>query len=753
LAHVLLPAAQWPEKDGTMTNSERRVSLVQRALEPPGHALADWEIFARVGRALGHSEAFAWRNAAALFGEYAATTAGRMCDVSGLSHERLRREGPIQWPCPERGVDGEGHDGTERLYANGRFPTSSGRARLAATPHTEPADAPGADYPLVLTTGRLAGQWHTMTRTSKSPGLLEADAEPFVELHPADAERAGVSDRQRVQLSSRRGVAHLRARLSDSIPEGTAFAPFHWGGLHLPPGAGALNAVTSPAIDPTSKQAELKACAVRVEPARPRVVRAGSRSGRRLLVIGGGMAGLAAIEAVVEHDPAAFEVMLVGAEPHLPYNRVRLSTALAGDVAAQDLVLRDRDWFAEREIDLRHGVAVTRLDLERGAAQLANGELLEWDRLVLATGSQPVLPPIGGLDRPGVHAFRTLADAHALAAGPSRGGRAIVIGGGLLGLEAARGLQARGLRVTVLHLAERLMEQQLDALGAALLERRIRELGIEVLLGTQTEAILGDRRVAGVRLAGGQELEAELVVVATGVRPDVALARAAGLEVRRGVIVDDELRTSHPGVWAVGECAEHRGVVYGLWGPVRRQARVAGATLAGRPAAFHGAIPATTLKVMGVDLFCAGRPEPRPDEEEVISLDSRSGRYRKLVVAGERLVGAVLIGGLAEVPVLHDLVDSGRPVPPGVLDGQRIGSSESDVANERALVCSCNTVRRDAIDQAIVAGGLERVAQVAAATAATTGCGGCRSAVEALLDEHRERRREPLVARPAAAAS
>jgi ferredoxin-nitrate reductase len=244
-----------------------------------------------------------------------------------------------------------------------------------------------------------------------------------------------------------------------------------------------------------------------------------------------------------------------------------------------------------------------------------------------------------------------------------------------------------------------------------------------------------------------------LVVVATGVRPDVALASAAGLEVRRGVIVDDELRTSHPGVWAVGECAEHRGVVYGLWGPVRRQARVAGATLAGRPAAFHGAIPATTLKVMGVDLFCAGRPEPRPDEEEVISLDSRSGRYRKLVVAGERLVGAVLIGGLAEVPVLHDLVDSGRPVPPGVLDGQRIGSSESDVANERALVCSCNTVRRDAIDQAIVAGGLERVAQVAAATAATTGCGGCRSAVEALLDEHRERRREPLVARPAAAAS
>jgi ferredoxin-nitrate reductase len=394
-------------------------------------------------------------------------------------------------------------------------------------------------------------------------------------------------------------------------------------------------------------------------------------------------------------------------------------------------------------------VAVTALDLDRSVAQLANGEQLAWDRLLLATGSRPALPPIEGLDRAGVHAFRTLADAQALAARPSRGERAVVIGGGLLGLEASRGLQAAGSRVTVVHLAERLMEQQLDPLGAALLERRIRELGIDVLLRAQTEAILGEREVEGVRLSGGQELEAGLVVVTTGVRPDVELARAAGLEVGRGVLVDDELRASHPGVWAAGECAEHRGVVYGLWGPVRRQAQVAGATLTGRPAAFHGAIPATTLKVMGIDLFCAGRPEPSHGEEEVISLDSRSGRFRKLVVAGERLVGTVLIGDLAEVPVLHDLIDSGRPVPQQLLDGWRAGGSEAE--DETALICSCNGVRRGELEQAILAGGLERLEQVAAATAATTGCGGCKSRVSALLREHRERRREPLVAMPTAA--
>ena len=737
LAHVALPAAQWPEKDGTMTNSERRVSLVQRALDPPGLALADWEIFARLGRVLGHCEAFAWGTAAEVFDEYAATTAGRLCDVSGLSHDRLRREGPIQWPCRP------GHDGTERLYTSGRFPTPSGRARLAATPHADPADAPDGDFPLVLTTGRLAGQWHTMTRTAKSADLLAADPEPFVELHPADAERAGVRDGARVRLVSRRGEAHLKARLTDRVPEGTAFAPFHWGALHLPPGAGALNAVTSPALDRVSRQAELKACAVRVEPART-TARRTTRAPQRLLVVGGGMAGLAAVEAVMEHDPSAFDVTIVGAEPQLPYNRVRLSHALAGDLATPALLLRNADWYDARGIALRHGVAVERLGLREREVELAGGERLGWDRLVLATGSQPALPPIAGLHRSGVHAFRTLSDAQAITAAAARGGRAVVVGGGLLGLEAARGLQARGVRVTIVHLADRLMEQQLDTLGAGLLERRIRELGIDVLLNARTEEIAGNGSAEGVRLAGGQELDAGLVVVATGVRPDVRLARAAGLEVGRGVVVDDELRASHPGVWAVGECAEHRETVYGLWPPVRRQARVAGAAIAGRPAAFHGAVPATTLKVMGVDLFCAGRAEARPGEEEVLALDSRSGRYRKLILAGDRLAGAVLLGDLGEAPALHDVIEHGRPVPDELLNaGAAAGGAEPPPS---ALVCSCNGVSRDAIERAIATGGLERLEQVAAATGASTGCGGCRPVVEELLASAHERRREPLAA-------
>jgi ferredoxin-nitrate reductase len=768
LAHVLLPAAQWPEKDGTMTNSERGVSLVQRALDPPGLALADWEIFARLGRAWGFPDAFAWRSAAEVFDEFVATTAGRPCDMSGLSHARLRREGGgIQWPCPARAEGREAHPGTARLYAWGRLPTPSGRARLAATPHAAPVDRPDASFPLLLTTGRLPGQWHTLTRTGKSPELAGDDRAPFVELHPGDAERAGVRAGQAVRLVSRRGGATMHVRIVDTLPEGVAFAPFHWGALHLAAGETPLNEVVSPALDPLSRQAELKATAVRVEPLpRGRARRAAAVQGRTL-VIGGGMAGLAVVEQLLAHGADGRALMIAGAEPSLPYDRIRLSAALAGEAHPADLVLRDASWFAERGVELRSAVHVAALDPAERCAELSDGSLVEYDRVVLATGSQPALPPIAGLSRPGVHAFRSLRDVARILDALGSGRRAVVIGGGLLGLEAARGLQVRGMQVTVVHLAEHLMEQQLDPLGAGLLQRRIRKLGIEVLLDACTTELAGaaspapraglssgnapvagspladatlagspadDAPVSEVRLADGRALEAELVIVATGIRPDVELARAAGIEVARGIVVDDELRTSDPRVWAVGECAEHRGVVYGLWAPLLRQAKVAAAVMSGRPAAFHGAVPATTLKVMGVDLFAAGRAQAADGEEELLSLDTRRGRYRKLVVADDRLAGAVLLGDLSEAVTLRRLVEEGRAVPDELLEASLPSAgTAAAAARVSGVVCSCAGVTREQIEQAIAAGALERVSEVAQVTGATSGCGGCRSEVERML--------------------
>ncbi|HEX6389795.1 MAG TPA: molybdopterin-dependent oxidoreductase, partial [Solirubrobacteraceae bacterium] len=675
LAHVVLPAAQWAEKDGTQTNSERRITLMRKAVDAPGDALPDWEIFARVGRALGHTEQFAWSSAAEVHAEYAATTAGRLCDQTGLSHERLLREGPLQWPVPARGAEGEDHPGSERLYTSRRFPTADGRAQMSATPHAEPADAPDEDHPLVLTTGRVAHQWHTMTRTGKAKDLLAAEPEPFVELHADDAARFGVTDGEQVVVRSRRGRATLRARISDKVAPGVAFAPFHWGALHLPPGAGALNGVVARAIDPTSLQAELKASAVRVEPVAT-ALPAATSDARRLVVVGGGMAAMATVESLLAHA-GDWHVTIVGAEPDPPYNRVLLSQALAGSVGEQELALRHPQWFAERGVTLRLGVAARLIDPVAKTVELADGEVLDYDDLVLATGSHPFVPPVPGADLPGVHVFRTRADARAILAAAREAKRAVVIGGGLLGLEAARALSERGVRTTVIHLVDRLMEQQLDGPAASLLQRALRDLRIGVRTNARTEAITGDGRAERIVLADGEEIEADLVVIAAGIKPAVDLAKTAGLEVERGVLVDDEMRTSVPGIRAVGECAEHRGNVYGLWAPLLEQARALGASLADRPAAFLGATPATTLKVAGIDLFCCGRVTAGPRDEEVLALDTRRCRYRRLLVSEDgRLAGAILLGDLRDARALRELLDSNDEVPSELLDGFADGPAE-----------------------------------------------------------------------------
>jgi ferredoxin-nitrate reductase len=744
LAHVVLPAAQWPEKQGTMTNSERRVGFVGKAIDPPGDALPDWQIFARVGRALGHREAFGWRDEAEVYAEFAATTAGRPCDQSGISHERLRREGTLQWPCPSWGPDGDGHDGTPRLYGSGPFPTG-GRANFAATPHAEPAESPDESFPLVLTTGRVAGQWHTMTRTGKSPALLEAEPEPFLELHPVDAERAGVRDGRHASVRTRRGETRLRVRVTDTVPEGTCFAPFHWGALNLAPGERTVNALTSNALDPISRQAELKACAVRVEPiaARAPATRAG---GSRVLVVGAGMAGHATVEAALAHSPDGFDVTLVGAERDPPYDRVLLSQLLAGAVSEQELLLRPRAWYEEHGVRVLTGTSVARFDTDERRALLDDGSVREYDQLVLATGSHAALPPIEGLEVAGSLPFRSLDDVRAILAAARAGEQAVVIGGGLLGLEAARGLCERGMRVTVVELAGSLMAAQLDPLGAGLVERAMRNLGIDVLTGRGVSRVTGSGSPESVLLDDGREIAAGLVVVAAGIRPNVELARTAGLEVGRGILVDDELRTSAADTWAVGECAEHRGTIYGLWAPVLEQARTAGASLAQRPAAFQGSTPATTLKVSGVNLFCAGSPEAAEGDEEVLSLDSRRGIYRRLVLRDGRLRGATLLGDLGDARGLRESLASGAPVPDELLSA---GGGGPAFAASRGLVCTCNGVSAEQIEKAVAAGA-DSVHDIARATKATTGCGSCRVDVERIVADLRADREAELSRPPPA---
>ena len=326
----------------------------------------------------------------------------------------------------------------------------------------------------------------------------------------------------------------------------------------------------------------------------------------KLVLIGNGMAGIGCLEQILRQEHR-FEITVFGDETHVNYNRILLSSVLAGEKSAEDIVMNGLDWYQRHGIGLRLGVRVTAIDREKRTVTGEDGSVTPFDKLIIATGSQPFIPPIEGTEREGVFVFRTLDDTRALLRRSRPGVKAAVIGGGLLGLEAARGLQVQGCEVTVIHLMPNLMERQLDPTGSALLKEQIEQLGVNVLLGRSTSGILGDGHVKGVAFQDGTSIGADLVVIAAGIRPNAELARAAGLKVNRGIVVDDFMETSHPGSYAVGECVEHRGLCYGLVAPLLEQGKALACAITGKPTAgFQAVTPATRLKIMGVEVYSAG---------------------------------------------------------------------------------------------------------------------------------------------------
>ena len=476
---------------------------------------------------------------------------------------------------------------------------------------------------------------------------------------------------------------------------------------------------------------------------------------RRVAVIGHGMAAGRLVEEIVARDRSGrCRISVFGDEPHGAYNRVLLSGVLAGTHGAADVQLHRPGWHAAHGVTVHRGLRVTALDRTAREVVTADGQRHGYDVAVLATGSAPLLPPLRGLVRPdgtllpGAFAFRTLADCEGLLAAAGQGKRAVVVGGGLLGLEAARGLLARGLEVEVVHQAPRLMEAQLDHDGAAVLRRLMTELGVSSYLEARATAVLGDEQVTGLRLADSYTLDCDLLVVACGIRPNTHLASEAGLAVRRGVVVDDALRSpTDPDVLAIGECAEHRGQVYGLVAPAWEQASAAAGTIVdGAPARpYTGSRLVTRLKAMGVELAAMGETQHDPHDQgdgaaEVLSfVDPVRGTYKKLVIRDGRLAGALLLGDIATVADVTLAFDRQSRLPADRLHLLFAGlgrPGEPGELPDEAAVCHCNAVSAGAV-RACAADGAATVADVAGATRATTGCGTCRTAVAALLAEAR----------------
>ena len=467
----------------------------------------------------------------------------------------------------------------------------------------------------------------------------------------------------------------------------------------------------------------------------------------KLVLVGNGMAGVRTLEELIKIAPGMYDITVFGAEPHPNYNRILLSPVLAGEQSLEDIVLNSWQWYEDHQIRLHAGQRVTEVDRRRRLVRSADGTEARYDRLLICTGSRPFILPIPGRDLEGVIGYRDIADTLAMIEAAKVHKKAVVIGGGLLGLEAANGLKLRGMDVTVVHATATLMERQLDATAGRLLQSSLEKKGLVFRMGAQTAALLGSAqgRVRAVQFKDGSEIPADLVVMAVGIRPDTALAEAMHLHCERGIVVTDTLQTvTDPRIYAVGECASHRGVAYGLVAPLFEQAKVAANHLAemgiGR---YTGSLTSTKLKVTGIDLFSAGQFQGGEGFEEIVLSDPHAGVYKKLVLHNHRLVGACLYGDTVDGSWYFKLLRDGRSVE-DLRDSLMFGQSNiGDVGHEghskaatmpaEAEVCGCNGVSKGALCQAIQEKGLFTLDEVRKHTKASASCGSCTGLVEQVL--------------------
>ena len=467
---------------------------------------------------------------------------------------------------------------------------------------------------------------------------------------------------------------------------------------------------------------------------------------QRLILVGNGMAGMRTVEEILARAPGRFDITVFGAEPHVNYNRIMLSPVLAGEKRFDEIVINERAWYEANGIELICGEKIVAVDREARQVHGQNGTVRPYDVLLLATGSNPFVIPVPGVDLPGVVTFRDMADVDAMLAASRAHRHAVVIGGGLLGLEAANGLALNGMDVTVVHLMPTLMERQLDVAAGTLLAGDLERRGIKVLTAANTKALLGGDRVRAVQLADGTELPADLVVMAVGIRPNGELGRAIGLETKRGIVVDDGMCTSDPAIYAIGECVEHRGQTYGLVAPLWDMAKVCADRITETAATdYRGTVTGTRLKVTGIDMFSAGDIQDGGDGEDIVLRDPARGVYKRLILKDDRLTGIVLYGDAAEGNWYFQLLKDATPIGAlrdNLIFGQAFATGTGAAMDpaaavaampDEAEVCGCNGVCKGKITGAIAEKGLTSLDAVRAHTKASASCGSCTPLVEQIL--------------------
>lgn len=726
-ADLVLPAAGWLEKEGTMTNSERRVSYLPKGIDPPGEALPDAEILWRFAQKMGFS-GFNYNHVSEVYDEHCALTKGTNIDVSGLSHERLKSEGSMQWPVPNKK-----HKGTTRLYTNYKFDTPNGKAAFNVPASIENlSEKTSAKFPLVLNTGRIRDQWHTRTKTGKVQRLLTHIEGPYIEMNAADAFQRNLKDGDIAVVKNLRGEARVPVITNYDIRSGVVFMPMHFGKISNST-LGRANNLTHSLIDPISKEPDFKFAAVEVSKYK--------KKKQKICVIGGGAAAYRFVQTYRENNiEDRIEVFSLEETPF--YNRVLLPEYVNDELTWEQLQKIKKGELAKLKIKLHAKTSITSIDKEAKTIVDSNGVEHSYDVLIMATGSRAFVPADAQLDLPGRFTMRNKGDADALknyleqTGLPNNEQHVVIVGGGLLGLELAAALNKRKVNITIIQRASRLMERQLDLVASRLLAQDVQERGIQIYFDNEVNTVFDDTEInnLSINLKTGKTINANAIVYAIGTIPNVELARDAKLTVQRGVVVNEYLQTSTPDIFAMGEIAEFHNFLFGITSAAEQQADIAAKFILGNQNNhYKGSVLMNILKFEDLDLCSIGNiefPENDPSYEEIILMDVSKRFYKKCIVKDDKLIGALMMGDKSEFAEFKSLIEDKTELSEKRDELLRGKSDAKPVLGK--LICSCSQVGEGNLIEAIQ-GGCSEFIDLCKTTGAGLGCGSCKPEVRDIL--------------------
>jgi ferredoxin-nitrate reductase len=716
-ADVILPAAGWAEKEGTMTNSERRISYLNKIVEPPGEALPDAEIICRFARKMGY-RGFDFENAGAIYDEHAKLTTKTNIDISGLSYELLKENKSVQWPYKKKGPA----NGSSRLFTNKIFYTHSKKALISAVPDTLTSEKSDDNYPFILTTGRVRDQWHTMSKTGKVNKLNQHVRQAFLEIHPNDADGLGVNDGDIIVIKSRRGEVRVQAKISSQIKQGVVFLPMHWGKI-LDSDLNRANNITNDLTDPISKEPDFKYCAVSIQKYR--------KPFQRIVVIGAGAGAYGFVKSYRELNNDD-EITIFSKENYPFYNRVMLPDYISGEQQWEQLVKMKDSEEPAYNIRLLRGISIEKIDRVDKFVTDSRGGKTPYDVLLIATGSRASIPK-NAPSLPGIFSMRNRNDADNFKKHMPKNGHVVIVGGGLLGLEMAASLREMGIKITIVQRISRFLNRQLDTLGSQLLHEEMVEQGCDIYYDDEVQLFYGRSKLTGIGLKSGRKINCDAMIIAIGTTPNLEIAKDCGLECRQGVIVNQRLQTSDPDIYAIGEIAEFEGTLYGITAAAEQQAEVMAKFMNGDVASYYkGSVFMNIIKIHGFDLCSIGLPESPDDKhyEEIVFIDKAKRYYKKCIIHEDKLVGAILIGDKSEFQEFRELIANKTELSEKRIQLLRSGNKTEPVLGK--LVCSCNNVGSENILNKIN-GGCDNLNDLCSLTGAGTGCGSCRPEVKRLL--------------------